>query len=326
MKEEVIFKERTNLDEIRDAIEKITGELRKVIVGQQEMIELVTAAILARGHIMLEGVPGIAKTLTAKLVAKTMKIGFSRIQFTPDLMPSDIIGTTVYNAKTSEFEFNKGPIFSNLILIDEINRAPAKTQAALLEVMEERQVTVDGTTYRMDEPFMVIATQNPIEYEGTYRLPEAELDRFMLKIEIDYPGFEDEVEILSQWNKRTDTEPGKEVRPVIGAQEIAQYQATVRSVLVNENLLRYIAEIVNRTRKNSSLYLGGSPRASLSILDGAKALAVLRGRDFVIPEDIQVTAYPALRHRILLTPEKEMEGTGVEDIIKEIIERIEVPR
>ncbi len=320
------FSERTNLSGVRSTVDKIREEISRVIVGQSEMIDLLIAAILANGHVLLEGVPGIAKTLTAKLLANSMKTEFSRIQFTPDLMPSDIIGTSVFNEKASDFEFRKGPLFSSMILIDEINRAPAKTQSALFEAMEERQITADGTTYKMKEPFIVTATQNPVEYEGTYRLPEAQLDRFLFKIKIDYPSKDEELLILDGFDGKDPEAVYKSVSGVVTAKEIVKAQKSVRSVRIDENLKIYITDIVHSTRNNSSLYLGGSPRASLAIMDSSKALAAMEGRDFVIPEDIRMTVFPALRHRILLTPEKEMEGRKPEDIIKEILESIEVPR
>ncbi len=315
-----------SLDTMKKALDKINNEIKKYLVGQQGMIDLILTGLLARGHILLEGVPGIAKTLSAKLVAKTLSTNFSRIQFTPDLMPSDILGTNIFNVKKSQFEFKEGPIFSNIILIDEINRSPAKTQAALFEVMEERQVTVDGKTYTMDEPFIVLATQNPIEYEGTYRLPEAQVDRFIFKIKVDYPNLEEEIKILQNANEKSSEELLSQIKPVITEKAIQSLRKIVRSVHVDENILKYIAEIVNNTRSHNALFLGGSPRASLSIMEGSKAYAALQGRDFIIPEDIQFIVYPALRHRLLLFPEKEMEGLTPEDIIGQIIENIEVPR
>jgi MoxR-like ATPase len=326
MSRDLAFNDRIRMKELIQANEKIRAELKKVIVGQDEMMDLLLAAVLANGHVLLEGVPGIAKTLTAKLLAMTMAIDFSRIQFTPDLMPSDIIGTTVFNVKKGEFEFKPGPVFSGLVLIDEINRAPAKTQSALFEVMEERQITVDGKTYAMNDPFLVFATQNPIEYEGTYRLPEAQLDRFLFKIKIEYPSLEEETRILSEAHGRRERDKLANVKKVITGKEVIANRKTVKNVHIDDNLMKYIAEIVHRTRANSALYLGGSPRASLAVMDGAKALAALRQRDFVKPEDIQTAAYPALRHRLLLTPEKEMEGKSQDDIIREILEGIEVPR
>lgn len=329
--EEEVFSEswqtnRLNLSKVSIAVDRIKEELRKVIIGQEELLDLLIASIFARGHVLLEGVPGIAKTLTAKLLAQTMDVDFSRIQFTPDLMPSDVIGTTVYNMKSSEFTFNSGPVFSNIILIDEINRAPAKTQAALFEVMEEYQVTVDGTTYPMTYPFFVIATQNPIEQEGTYKLPEAQLDRFLLKINLDYPKLEEEKEILRRFRSDFNMEKRKSVISVFSAEEIKECQDLVEQVHIKDSLLDYIAELVFNTRNNGDLFLGASPRASLAILKTAKAIAAMHGRDFVTPEDIQYVAYPVLNHRIILTPEREMEGLDVREVIQGIIKKIEVPR
>jgi MoxR-like ATPase len=275
---------------------------------------------------LIEGVPGVAKTITAKLLARTMDVGFSRIQFTPDLMPSDILGTSIFNVKTSEFEFKYGPIFSNIILIDEINRSPAKTQSALFEVMEERQITIDGKTYQMESPFLVFATQNPIEQEGTYRLPEAQLDRFLFKIEVGYPKPEEEVKIIETHHERKDADKVAMVKPVITAAQIKKYQKLVQEILIEKNLISYIATIVTRTRENPFLYLGASPRASISVMMAAKAFAAMQGRDFVTPEDIKNAAVPVLRHRVIVTPEREMEGIKAEQIITQIIENIEIPR
>jgi MoxR-like ATPase len=298
-----------------------------VIVGQQQTVDLLLTALLANGHVLIEGVPGVAKTLTARLLAKTMSVGFSRIQFTPDLMPSDVLGTSVFMPKTGDFSFRQGPIFSNLVLIDEINRAPAKTQAALFEVMEERQITNDGTTYRLEEPFMVLATQNPIEHEGTYRLPEAQLDRFLFKIVVGYPAPAEEIDILRGHHQRGSLiEAIDAVRPVLDAGQLASLRGQVHQVHVEDNLFSYIAQIVQATRANKSLYLGASPRASLALLNSAKALATLRSRDFITPEDVQFLAAPVLRHRVLLTPDREMEGGTADDVIAQVVQKIEVPR
>jgi MoxR-like ATPase len=324
--ENVNFQSRIDLTELQESIAAMKAELNKVIVGQEKMIDQLLVAFLSNGHILLEGVPGVAKTITAKLLAQTMDIGFSRIQFTPDLMPSDILGTSVFNLKTSEFEFKKGPIFSNLILIDEINRAPAKTQAALFEVMEERQITIDGKTYILDKPFLVIATQNPIEQEGTYRLPEAQLDRFLFKIVIDYPKLEEEVIILQREHSLQNNDKLQNIQKIITAQIIEKYQTLVKQIVVEQNLLEYIAKIVVNTRENAFLYLGASPRASIAILNAAKGFAALRGRDFVTPEDIKEAAVPVLQHRVMVTPEREMEGLSSIEIIKQIIETVEIPR
>lgn len=317
---------RTDLTEFMESISQVRAEVKKIIVGQDSTVDMLIAAVLADGHILIEGVPGIAKTLIAKIIARTISADFARIQFTPDLMPSDILGTSVYNMKTSEFEFNRGPVFSNIILIDEINRAPAKTQSALFEAMEERQVTVDETTYKMDEPFTVIATQNPIEHEGTYKLPEAQLDRFIFKIEMGYPTNEEEIKILLDLHSRKNINDLNLIQSVFTKAKLKTYRESVRSIHLDEKVANYITQIVSRTRNSSDLYLGGSPRASISIMIGAKAFAALSGRDFVTPDDVKMVVYPTLRHRILLTPEKEMEGNTPDDIIKTILERVEVPR
>jgi MoxR-like ATPase len=324
--EDEIFEQRTDLSKLRIAVEQIKATLAKIIVGQHDSIDLLIAGILADGHILIEGVPGVAKTLTAKLIAKSIDAKYSRIQFTPDLMPSDILGTSVFNPKTTNFEFKHGPIFGNIILIDEINRAPAKTQSALFEVMEERQLTIDGQTYKMEEPFTVLATQNPVEHEGTYRLPEAQLDRFIFKIEIKYPSLDEEIAILTQQHDKKTTDQLKHIEPVLSAQDVIALRHVVLGLHVEEKILVYVAKIVHESRNNKSLYLGGSPRASLAIINAAKALAAIRGRDFVTPDDVIHVAAPVLRHRIMLTPDKEMEGVTPDDVVAQIIQKIEVPR
>jgi len=323
---DVEFENRIDLRELQESVFIIKQQLQKVIVGQKDMMDLLLVAILANGHALIEGVPGVAKTITAKLLSKTLSVGFSRIQFTPDLMPSDILGTSVFNVKTSDFEFKKGPIFSNMILIDEINRAPAKTQAALFEVMEEKQVTIDGTTYTMEEPFLVLATQNPIEQEGTYRLPEAQLDRFLFKIDVQYPNAEEELEIITREQQLENTQKLEKIEPVVGADQIQKFRSQVNQVQIESNLLKYIADIVVNTRTNSFLFLGASPRASIAILNASKAFAAISGRDFVTPEDIKRAAIPVLQHRVIVTPEREMEGLTSSQIIEQIIESVEIPR
>ena len=320
------FQSRIDMEELSQSLESIKSEIAKVIVGQESMVEHLLAALLANGHVIIEGVPGVAKTVTAKLLAKTIDIGFSRIQFTPDLMPSDILGTSVFNVKTSEFEFKKGPIFSNFILIDEINRSPAKTQAALFEVMEERQVTMDGIRYEMEAPFMVVATQNPIEHEGTYRLPEAQLDRFLFKIEVKYPTLNQEIEIISNQHKTKSNDKTQAVNKVISREQLKKYQDIVKNIVVEPHLIEYIAKITIATRENQFLYLGASPRASLALLNASKAFAAIRGRDFVTPEDIKEASYAVLRHRIAVSPEREMEGLSTDEVIRQILEGIEIPR
>ena len=323
---DIHFESRIDLGELQQNMDAVRLELKKVIVGQDKMIDHLLVAILANGHVLLEGVPGVAKTIAVKLLAKTVDVKFSRIQFTPDLMPSDILGTSIFNLKKTEFEFRPGPVFANLILIDEVNRSPAKTQAALFEVMDERQITIDGNTYKMDSPFLVMATQNPIEQEGTYRLPEAQLDRFMFKVVIDYPGLEDEYEIIRREHVAVDGDKTVDVKAVITGAQIVEYQGIVRRIIVEKNIIEYIAKIVKNTRENPFLYLGASPRASIAILNASKGFAALRGRDFVTPEDIKDSAVVVLQHRLIVSPEKEMEGLKVEDIVKQIIESVEVPR
>jgi len=320
------FNSRIDLKNLQEAVNKIRTELGKVIIGQHNMLEMLIISILTDGHSLIEGVPGVAKTLTAKLLAKTLAVDFSRIQFTPDLMPSDILGTSVFNVKTSEFEFKKGPIFSNIVLIDEINRAPAKTQAVFFEVMEERQITMDGIQYTMKPPFLVFATQNPIEQEGTYALPEAQLDRFLFKINVPYPNLEEEVQILENAHHRRENLVLSEIIQVLNAEQIAEYQQIIKQIIIESNLLKYIAAIVDNTRNNANLYLGASPRASLAIMNASKALAAINGRDFVTPDDIKKIAPSVLRHRIILTPEREMEGITADKVVQQIMETIEIPR
>lgn len=323
---EPLFEENTELKALQESVEKIKSELKKIIIGQDHFIELLIVAMLAEGHVLIEGVPGIAKTITAKLFAKTLQTGFSRIQFTPDLMPSDVLGTSVFNQKTNEFELKKGPIFSNIVLIDEINRAPAKTQAALFEVMEERQITIDGHTEKLQAPFMVLTTQNPIEQEGTYALPEAQLDRFLFKIYVDYPPLTQEIEILQSHQTRKNTDPVNLIESVLNAKKIKETQEKRFLIKTEENLLKYIAELVSKTRNHPYLFLGASPRASLAILNTSKVFAAINGRDFVIPEDIKKTLKPVLQHRVVLNPEREMEGFTAEQVIEMIVKSVEVPR
>jgi MoxR-like ATPase len=307
-------------------VDALRNEMAKFIIGQHEMVDLLLVGIFSNGHLLLEGAPGVAKTLSSKVLAKTLNIDFSRIQFTPDLMPSDVIGTSVFNMKEGSFNFKKGPIFSNIVLIDEINRAPAKTQSALFEVMEERQITYDGSNYAMSFPFLVIATQNPIEQEGTYQLPEAQLDRFLFKIKINYPELDQEYDILLKYRNQIGLPDLATVNHLFNNSELQKVQHLVEAVIVEDHLLKYIAELINKTRNHGRIYLGGSPRASLAILKSAKALSIINGRDFVTPDDIQYVAPHVLNHRIILTPEAEMEGITTENVIQEIIQTIDVPR
>ena len=320
------YQSRIPVDKVAAMMDKVKDTIAEIVVGQELMIEQLMTALLADGHVLLEGVPGVAKTLTAKTMAKMVEADFSRIQFTPDLMPSDVIGTNIFNPQKANFDFKKGPIFGNIVLIDEINRSPAKTQAALFEVMEERQITTDGVTYPMEAPFMVIATQNPIEHEGTYRLPEAQLDRFLFKINVQYPSLEEEVLMLTHHHEQKGAVSLDSLKPVISKADIDYCRSIVKQVLVESKLLQYITQIVADTRNNPSLFLGASPRAAIAILNASKALAILKGRDFVTPDDIKAIVPAVLRHRIALTPEKEMEGLSPDDVLKEIVNRVEVPR
>jgi len=314
------------IEAIAGVLHDVKSEIQKVVVGQEEILDLLMVGLFTGGNILLEGVPGIAKTLLAKMLAKTLKTEFVRIQFTPDLMPADIIGTMIYNLKISEFEFKKGPIFSNIVLIDEINRAPAKTQAALMEVMEEKQVTIEGMTHKMSEPFFVIATQNPVEQEGTYKLPEAQMDRFLFKLNMDFPELEDETQILMRFKNDFTLKQTNDVKSVLSKTKLKECKNIVEAVNIKDSLVDYIAKIVVGTRNDGNIYLGASPRASLSILKASKAIALLRGRYFVIPEDIKFVAPHVLNHRIILSHEKELEGIEPEMILRDIIESIEIPR
>lgn len=324
--EDNIFEQRIDLSGLHKSMYDIRTEISKVIVGQHRMIDLLMIGLLCDGHILIEGVPGVAKTLTAKLLARIIDVDFSRIQFTPDLMPSDVIGTAVFNPKEADFNFKPGPVFSNIVLIDEINRAPAKTQAALFEVMEERQVTMDGVTHEMRFPFIILATQNPVEQEGTYRLPEAQLDRFIFKIEVKYPSLQEEIGILNNQQGRTQNQLLEGVNKILSPNELQHYRQTIQGILIEPRLIEFIAKIIHETRNNPALYLGASPRASLAILRAAKANAAIKGRDFVTPDDIIEMTAPVLRHRLILTPEKEMEGVTADDLITSIVKSVEIPR
>ncbi len=311
---------------VKAAADNVRTEMSRVLIGQDELVNYLLAGLFSGGHMLIEGVPGIAKTLSAKLLAKTLNLDYSRIQFTPDLMPSDVTGTSIFNLKTSEFTFNKGPVFANVVLIDEINRAPAKTQAALFEVMEEAQITSDGETYMMPYPFLVLATQNPIEQEGTYRLPEAQLDRFLFKIRINYPELKDEIKILERFRNNSWQSLVESVAQVLHAENISSLRKLVEDVYIKDELIEYIAKVIDQTRHDADLFLGASPRASLALMRSAKALAALQGRSYVVPDDIKSMAYPVLNHRIQINPEREMEGLESNEVIQRILENIEIPR
>ena len=317
---------RIDLTQFNEKIARLRENIRKIIVGQEETVDLVLTAILANGHVLVEGVPGVAKTLLARLVARLIDTRFSRIQFTPDLMPSDVLGTTVFNMKTQEFNFHRGPVFADIVLVDEINRAPAKTQAALFEVMEERQVTIDGETHRMGDIYTIIATQNPVEQEGTYKLPEAQTDRFLMKITMGYPSLDEEVAILERHNENAAFVRLQEVEPVISHDELLTLRRLLNDVFVEPSLLRYIAAIVQQTRQSKAVFLGASPRASVAMLQASKAFALLQGRDFVTPDDIKSVTPSILQHRLILNAEAEMEGHTPLKVAQRLIEKVEVPK
>jgi len=321
--------EQRNYSEISEVMDfgfRIKSEIHKVIIGMDDTIDMLIVGLLTNGHILLEGVPGIAKTLLVKLLANILNMEYKRIQFTPDLMPSDVIGTNIYNMKSASFNFRKGPVFSNIILADEINRAPAKTQSSLFEVMEERQVTVDGETYKMKYPLYVIATQNPIEQEGTYKLPEAQLDRFLFRLKIGYPSIEEENLILSRFKSDFFNKLEQKVEKLFGPEDILRLTNITEKVYIKDELLNYISQLIQHTRDNPNIFLGASPRASIAIMRSSKAYAATHGRDFVTPDDIQKVANPVLNHRLILTPEREIEGVNTAEVINDIIKKIEVPR
>lgn len=318
--------ERTDLTLFSQKIQELKQQIATVIVGQERVVDLLLTAILANGHVLIEGVPGVAKTLLARLTSRLIDADFSRIQFTPDLMPSDVLGTTVFNMKTNEFDFHRGPIFADVVLVDEINRAPAKTQSALFEVMEERQVTIDGHTYKMGDLYTILATQNPVEQEGTYKLPEAQLDRFLMKITMDYPSLEEEITILERHHTNAALVKLADIKPIITCQELLCLRQFMQRVFVDRTLLQYIALIVQQTRTSKAVYLGASPRASVAMLQASKAYALLQGRDFITPEDIKFVAPYVLHHRLILTAEAEMEGYSPAKVTQRLIDKVEVPK
>ncbi|MCS7029012.1 MAG: MoxR family ATPase [Bacteroidia bacterium] len=317
------------MKQIQEVAQQLRTQISKVIVGQEAAIDQMLVALFAGGHVLLQGVPGVAKTLSAKTLAYLIKSSFKRIQFTPDLMPSDIIGTRVFDLSKSQFYTQKGPIFANIILADEINRAPSKTQSALLEAMEERQVTIEGETFTFEEPFMILATQNPIEFEGTYGLPEAQLDRFMLKILIEYPQEQDELTILKRYNEGFTASKFAhyyQLEPILEPEQIVSMRETIQQIKVHEGILQYINQIVRSTRNNQNLFMGSSPRGGIALLLTSKTYAALQGRDYVTPDDVKQMALPVLRHRIILRPEAEIDGLKPDEVLQEIIQNTQVPR
>lgn len=314
-----------NVEQLGQAVR---AEVSKAIAGQEKVVEQALVAILANGHVLLEGVPGVAKTLLVRTISLALNLEFGRVQFTPDLMPSDVAGTMVFDPKTSDFKLRKGPIFVNILLADEVNRTPPKTQAALLEAMEERKVTIDGDPHELPPPFLVFATQNPIDFEGTYPLPEAQQDRFLIKVLVNYPAPEVELEVLRRHHSgfRPQNLEDAGIQKVVSPEQLAACQAEVRGAQVEEKIFDYIFQIVQASRRSNDLLYGGSPRAGIALLNSSKALAALRGRNFVIPDDVKEMAFPVLRHRVILRPEAEVEGLTVEQVLTSLIESQTVPR
>lgn len=313
---------------VEQAAGKVRTEVAKAVVGQSKLVEQVLVALFADGHVLLEGVPGVAKTLLVRTISKALDLSYGRIQFTPDLMPSDVIGTNIFDQKSGDFSLRKGPIFVSMLLADEINRTPPKTQAALLEAMEERRTTIDGHSHSLPSPFIVFATQNPIEFEGTYPLPEAQLDRFLLKVLVPYPEEQDEITILERYSQgfRAQKLEQAGIEAVLNLEELAILREEVNRVRVEPNILNYINTLVRMTRSAELIAVGGSPRASIAILLCSKGLAAIRGRDFITPDDVKEMSLPVLRHRVLLRPEAEIEGLTPDQVIMGLFESVSVPR
>lgn len=318
------YTSRIDLSDFNLKITALKTAVNSIVKGQDEVLELLLTALLADGHVLLEGVPGVAKTLMAKTLSQLIGVDFKRLQFTPDLMPTDVVGTSILNTQTQEFTFRKGPVFTQFLLVDEINRAPAKTQAALFECMEERQVTFDGKTYALPDFYMVMATQNPIDQEGTYRLPEAQMDRFLMKITVGYPSVESELKILQEYHQGNNLHEVKFDKPVITLDELKQMRSMLTQVVVDDSLMKYLCNIVAATRDSTYTWIGGSPRASIALLQTAKAHAILSGRDFVTPDDIHFLAPYILAHRVTLTAEAELNGMTITQLVKQIIDSVAI--
>ena len=318
--------QRLDLTAFSEKMMQVRQQIGTVVVGQSRAVDLLLTAVLADGHVLLEGVPGVAKTLLARLMARLIDARFSRLQFTPDLMPSDVLGTSVFNMKEAEFDFHQGPVFADIVLVDEINRAPAKTQAALFEVMEEKQATIDGVTYPMGDLFTVIATQNPVEQEGTYKLPEAQLDRFLMKVVMSYPPANLEIVILKRHHENTRLTKLDDIQPLLSRDEVLQFRSLLNEVVFDDSLLQYLVSVIQLTRTSKEVFLGASPRAGVALLKASKAYALLQGRDFVTPDDIKFVAPSVLQHRLILTAEAEMEGYNAARLIDKLIDQVEVPQ
>jgi MoxR-like ATPase len=312
----------SSMFQVQTFAKRLIENVERVIVGKRATVELAAVGLLSQGHLLIEDVPGVGKTMLARSLARSLGCSFGRIQFTPDMLPSDVTGVSIFNQATREFEFRPGPVMAQIVLTDEINRATPKTQAALLEVMEERQATVDGVTYPMAQPFMVLATQNPIEYEGTFPLPEAQLDRFLLRVRLGYPELDDEVDIL---DRQQFHHPVEDIEPVASTEEVIEAQETIRSVYVSPAVKRYIVELMNETRRHDDIYLGASPRGSLTLYRTGQARAAMLGRDFVLPDDIKALALPALAHRMILSPRARLRDMSTEQVTREILEALPVP-
>jgi MoxR-like ATPase len=326
MSDETVIDAGAPAADARRSLGALRGEVAKAVVGQDAVVTGLVIALLCKGHVLLEGVPGVAKTLLVRTLAQALDLEFKRVQFTPDLMPGDVTGSLIYDAKSAEFEFRRGPVFTNLLLADEINRTPPKTQASLLEAMEERQVSVDGTPFALPDPFVVCATQNPVEYEGTYPLPEAQLDRFLLKLTVPLPSRDEEIGVVQRHAAGFDPRDLSEVNPVAGAADLAEGREAVRTLHVDPKIVAYIVDVCRATRESPSLQLGASPRGATALLNTSRAWAWLSGRDYVTPDDVKALARPTLRHRVQLRPEAELEGATADGVLEGVLATVPTPR